>query len=79
MASAGNDQTNNYLGNSRPAGSAAQRAAVTPTQYAQFQTTATKRAYLVAQGYTNAQLDVMTVNDINFAVRRKLAVPIGAK
>lgn len=77
MASSGNDLSNNYLGNSRPVGNAAQRAAVTPAQFSQFQSITTLRAYLVAQGYTNAQLDVMTRNDLNFAARRKLAVPIG--
>lgn len=68
MASSGNDQTNNILGSSRPAMGATRRAAITPTQSARFQSIATMRTYLLTQGYTNAQLDIMTENDINRAV-----------
>lgn len=74
MASAGNDLLNGVLGGHKPANSTAARSAITTANFDKFQSIDAMRTYLLANGYTNAQLDIMDRNDMGYACRKKLGL-----
>lgn len=74
MASAGNDLLNGVLGGHKPANSTAARNAITAANFDKFQSISAMRTYLLANGYTNAQLDIMDRNDMSYACRKKLGL-----
>lgn len=47
---------------------------VSPTNYAIMQNIGTMTTYLLANGYTAAQLKQMTKNDLVYACKKKLAL-----
>lgn len=74
MASAGNDLRSSILAGQSLAKDQTGRDAVTAANYAKFQSVGTMRTALTGYGYTAAQLDGMTHNDMVFALKTKLGI-----
>jgi hypothetical protein len=47
---------------------------ISTTNHAVFQTIATMKTYLTGQGYTAAQLQIMSKNDMIYACRQKMGL-----
>jgi len=74
MAQQGNDLSGNYLGNARPVMNKADQDNISSEDFAKFQNVGTMKEALLEEGYTAAQLNIMTKNDLNYALRGKLGL-----
>lgn len=74
LAQAGNDLSANRLNVSSKAMNQTAARNIPAATAARFQNIATMRTYLLANGYTNAQLDIMTANDMRYAVMKKSSI-----
>lgn len=71
---AANDRIGNHLGGSRISMNETDARALSAATAARFQNVATLRTYLLTQGYTNATLDPMTLNDMRYAAAQKSGI-----
>ena len=71
---ANNDLTNNQVGNVRLSMTTAQRNALSEVDRAKFATVATLKTAL-AGDYTAEVLNLLSKNDMRYALRKKLSLP----
>lgn len=74
MASAGNDLRSSILAGQQLAKNQTDRDAVSAANFAKFQSVGTMRTALSGYGYTAAQLDGMSHNDMVYALKLKLGI-----